>query len=392
MKFDSPVVSLILLLVCSSCATPQGSPGAMADIHPGERPALNTDEAGLWMQLDRAETNLSTSGQVLTDAHLNKYTRKVVCNLAGPYCPDIRVYIVQIPHFNASMAPNGTMQVWTGFMLRAENEAQFAYVLGHEIGHYLRRHSLQQWRNARSTTDILAFFQIAVAGTGFGAAGSLIGSLIAKGSILAFSRDSEREADDVGFELMATAGYDPREAPRIWEGLLKERAASKAGSPFIFFATHPPTDERVETLKTRAEQVAADLRMPTVGKDQYQAAIQPFRGMLLRDELRRREFAETQVILDRMKDTGIGIGELHFFQGELYRLRAEQGDEQKAIAAYQKAIESNDAPAEAYRAMGLMLSKTGERAKARLAFERYLQLKPDADDREMVQAYLKEGG
>jgi predicted Zn-dependent protease len=363
----------------------------LADIHPGTRPALDTDEAGLWMQMARVEKSLRTSGQILTDTRLNEYVRKVVCNMAGPYCPDIRIYIVQTPYFNASMAPNGVMQVWTGLILRADNEAQFAYVLGHEIGHYLRRHSVQSWRNARSMTDILAFIQIAAAGAGFGSAGSLIGGLIAQGSILAFSRDNEREADDVGFELMATAGYDPREAPRIWEGLLKERAASKEGSPFIFFATHPPTDERVETLKTRAEQEVAGLRMPTVGKAQYMAAIQPFRSMFLRDELRRREFAETQVLLDRMKDAGIGLGELHFFQGELCRLRAEQGDEQQAIVAYQKAIESNDAPVETHRALGLMLSRTGERAKARLAFERYLQLKPDADDREMVRAYLKEG-
>jgi predicted Zn-dependent protease len=340
------------------------------------------------MQMDRVETGLRTSGQLITDATLNAYVREVVCKLAGPHCADIRIYIVETPHFNASMAPNGTMQVWTGLLLRAQNEAQLAYVLGHEFGHYLRRHSLQIWRDLRSKSDSLVFFQVLSAAAGVGFAGDLA-QLIAVSSLYAFSRDNEREADDVGFELLAKAGYDPQEASRIWEGLLQEQAASKKGRPVIFFATHPSTEERIETLKARAQQAVAGMQAPVVGKERLLAAMQSFRSTLLRDELRRREFKETQVLLDRLFDDGTRLGELHFFQGELYRLRADSGDEQKAIGAYQKAVELSDAPAEAHRALGLLLSRTGDKARARPAFERYLQLRPDADDREMVREYLK---
>jgi len=376
-------------LLFISCAVPRGDPGAMPDFQPGARPALDTDEAGLWMTMDRVEETLKTSGRRITDPALNTYIRDIVCKLAGPHCSDIRIYIMQQPYFNASMAPNGTMQVWTGFLLRAENEAQLAYVLGHEIGHYQRRHTLQRWRDARSTTDLLVIFQLASIAAGVPVAGQLA-QLVAIGSLHAFSRDNEREADDVGFELMVKAGYDPKEAPRIWEALIKEREASDKEDPFIFLATHPPTEERIETLKTSAREISGSDPRFEVGKDRLYAAISSLRFTLLRDELRRREFKETQVLLDRLIENGAGLGELHFFQGELYRLRAEEGDRAKAVTAYQKALEFEDAPVETHRTLGLLFLKSEEKPNAREALKKYLSLDPDAEDQEMIRAYLQQ--
>lgn len=386
---NNAALLVTVFLACASCAIPRGSPGALPDLPPGQRPALNTDEAGLWMQMDRVEATLRTSGHLVTDPRLKAYVRDIVCKLATAYCADLRIYIVETPHFNASMAPNGTMQVWTGLLLRAQNEAQLAYVLGHETGHYLRRHSLQIWQDLRTKTNALVFFQVLAAGAGVGYVGDLA-QLVALASLYAFSRDNEREADEIGFELMVKAGYDPHEAPVIWEGLMKEQAASKKSEPFIFFATHPSTEERIETLKARAQQASVGLNTPVVGKERLQAALLPFRATLLRDELRRREFAESQVVLDRLIENGVGLGELHFFQGELFRLRGDTGDEEKAIAVYQKAVTFAEAPPETHRALGLLFLKTGAKANARSAFERYLLTSPDAQDREMIRAQLQQ--
>ena len=292
---------VVVFLVCVSCATPRGSPGALPDIKPGQRPALETDEAGLWMVMDRMEQSLRTSGRLLTDVDftaggltdpniadvnlnavrstapaLHSYVRNIVCKLAGAYCSDIRVYVVQNPHFNAAMAPNGAMQVWTGLILRAQNEAQLAYVLSHEFGHYLRRHTLQQFRDVRSKADFLAFLSVAAALAGHGYVGPLA-NLIALASVYKFSRDQEREADELGFELMVRAGYDPREASRILEALVKEREAAEDPDRFIFFSTHPPTDERIETLKEMAEKAVADGGHWIVGRDRFLAATLPLR-------------------------------------------------------------------------------------------------------------------
>jgi len=81
---------------------------------------------------------------------------------------------------------------------------------------------------------------------------------------------------------------------------------------------------------------------------------------------------------------------LHFYQGELFRLRAGEGDEKKAIASYQKALEFHDAPAETHRAMGFLFVRAGDKAQARNSLERYLTIRPDADDRDMIKAHLQE--
>ena len=318
-------LALILVLALGgACATPRGARGALPNLKPGERPAAETDEAGLWMMVDRLERQLRTSGALVNDPALNDYLKGVVCRLVPQECESIRIYVVQTPYFNASMAPNGTMQVWTGLLLRAESEAQLAYVLGHEIGHYQRRHTVQLWRDLRTKANAAMVFSVLTAGAGVGVLG-LLGQLAALGSVLAFSRDNEREADDIGVELMAKAGYDQREAARIWEALEKERKAAETSRPFVFFATHPPTDERIEALRALASK--ASPATTTVERERFLDATVPHRAAWLRDELRLREFKGSQVVLERLRAGGVRPGEVYYFQGELHRLRAEKDDD-----------------------------------------------------------------
>jgi predicted Zn-dependent protease len=337
--------------------------------------------------MDRVERSLRGSGQLLDDPRVTRFVDQLVCRLAAELCADVRVYVVRTPHFNATMGPNGVMQVWTGLLLRVENEAQLAFVLGHEIGHYRRRHSIQRWRDARLKGDVVAFFKLLTDAAGVGFVGPLA-DLVALGSVFAFSRDHEREADDIGLRLMTTHGYEPAEAPRIWELLLKEREAGEQPTPLIFFATHPPTEERIATLRARSRLVPPGGER-RVGRESLLEAVLPVRGILLRDELRRRDFARTQVLLDRLVSTAIRVGELQFFQGELFRLRGDDGDEDRALTAYTEALQSAGAPAETHRAIGLLAMRRGEKDRARSAFLAYLEAVPGADDREMVLDYVE---
>lgn len=389
MKRLAAGAALLTVLAATACATPRGSPGAAADLQAGQRPAPGSDEGGLWMQMDRVEQSLQTSGRLVTDAALHAYLRGIVCRLASEHCADIRLYVVQTPHFNASMAPNGAMQVWTGLLLRADNEAQLAYVLGHELAHYLRRHSVQRWRDMRTKTNVAAVFTVLTAAAGQGYIGSLA-QLAALGSILAFSRDNEREADEIGLELTARAGYDPREAPKIWEALDRERRAGKDSEPLIFFATHPPTEERIGTLKELAGKAYTPDRIMTDGGQTHATILAPLRATLLRDELRLRDFARSQVLLERLLAGEPTSGQLHFFQGELYRLRGGDGDAARALASYERALTVGGAPPETNRAAGLLLMREGDKERARAAFDRYLTEAPGAEDRPMIQSYLEQ--
>jgi predicted Zn-dependent protease len=155
MRLGKAAVGLSLLV--SACA----GTGQVGDVKPGDEPELTTVEAGLRMKMDEAERSFAASALIIKDPELQNYLDGVVCRLAEKICPDIRLYIVKIPYFNASMAPNGVMQVWTGLLLRVENEAQLATVLAHELAHYKKRHSIKMWNSARNTTDFLAFFSIA---------------------------------------------------------------------------------------------------------------------------------------------------------------------------------------------------------------------------------------
>jgi predicted Zn-dependent protease len=382
---------------------PGAGPGVplIPELSPGRRPALATDEAGWWMVMDRAEAKLRTAGNLVRDEALNQYVKGIVCRLAGPYCPDIRVYLLRVPYFNASMAPNGVMQVWTGLLLRTRNEAQLAAVLGHELGHYLRRHTLHRWRAVKTTTNALIFFQIGAALGGVPAAGQ-IGTLIALGSLTGFSRDQERESDRMGLQLMTKIGYDPRESSKLWQNLIREEEADEdKKSRFMFFSTHPAPEERSETLKgLAADAIKAGSAVET-GDERFRKIVLPRRQDYLRDELRLRRFSRSEELLKMLLEDGVDVGDLHFFMGELYRLRGKKADEDKkgevddnakALAAYAKALDAGGAPPEIHRSLGLIYLKYGQSEKARAAFAKYLELKPDADDIEIIKSMTQPMG
>ena len=371
-------------LLLAACAT-----APLPDVEPGTQPALDSDEAGLWMFMDGVEQGLRTSGRTITDPELNRYVHGIICRLAPAHCPDLRVYIVETPHFNAAMAPNGFMQVWTGLMLRAQNEAQLAYVLGHEIAHYQRRHTVQQWRVIRNTTSALAFMQLATAAAGHGYAGD-IAQYVALAGIMAYSRDMERESDDIGIDLLAKAGYDPREASRIWKALEAEREAAEDPEAFIFFATHPSTKERIGTLETRAEQLVQTQGAGERRQTAYLDATRNFRAVWLRDEIRKRDFAASEVVLDHLATGGDRPAEVHYFRGELHRLRGDDDDLEKALECYGQAADFEDVSPVVYRDMGLVHWKLGHEDQARENLEEYLERAPQASDHAMIRAYLLE--
>ena len=375
-------VALFGLLLTASCA----STDAITDIRPGQLPAANTDEAGLWMVFDRAESELQTSGRIVQDPVVGAYVHSIVCNLSPEHCDHIRTYVVRSAKFNASMAPNGVMHVWTGLLLRAENEAQVAFVIGHELAHYTKRHSLKRWRDLRAKTTGLAFFQVATAAAGVGVVGDVatLGTIV---SVYSFSRDQEREADKLGLRMMADAGYDPREAVKIWKTLIEEKEASSDPDRSIFFSTHPSTEERIESLAEMAGAQQGGAQR--LRRDEFLAVVEPFRSRWISDEFRYRDYGMLEALLDHQAKTSASPGLVQFFRGEFFRLRRDEGDDAKALTAYQSAVEDGGAPAEAFRSLGLVHWARGDTEQARQAFERYLTEEPLAEDRAMIESYLE---
>jgi predicted Zn-dependent protease len=347
------------------------------------RPDLATDEGGLWALMDREETRLRRSPFAIRDAVLRDYLQGIACKLAGEHCPDVRVYAVRTPFFNASMAPNGMMQVWSGLLLRVENEAQLAAVLGHEIAHYLQRHTLDRLRDVKSRSAFATFM------AAFGVVG-LVGQLATLASAFGFTRDQEREADSIGLALMRDAGYDPRECSKVWDNLRAEAAASPGADEARrnpMFATHPPSDERSQTLA----KLAADANGGELGAAEYAARLEPLRFGLLEDELKRGQYDETLVLLARMLKRSPDEPGLLYFRGEAYRLRGKDGDLDLALADLRQASALEKAPPQVHRSLGYIHQRLGQASDAGTAFSRYLELVPDAPDAGLIRTYLPEG-
>ncbi|GAB3757029.1 hypothetical protein GCM10028796_00470 [Ramlibacter monticola] len=346
------------------------------------RPAVDTDEGGLWGLMDREEQRIRRSPLTIHDQAFQQYLRDLVCKLAGDFCPDVRVYPVRMPHFNAMMAPNGMMVVWSGLMLRAENEAQLAAVLGHELGHYMEKHTVEQLR-AQKDTAVLGTLVGLVGGVG-----TFLGQMGLAASLFAFSREHEGRADRIGVRLMRHAGYDAREAASVWDNLLQElkvTGGKEAGKSGDIFDTHPTSAGRRDELLTLAAGAGGD-----TGEERYRKAIAPLRLGWLQDEVKRGQYEESLVLFDRMLQRDAKDAEALFARGEVYRLREDSGDAERALQDLDRASRLAQAPAEAFRSLGLLHRERRDTVAAAQAFQSYLAKAPKASDAAMVRAYLTE--
>lgn len=363
----------------------------------------NRDELGLWQVCGELEEQLVASNLRITDPNLNQYLVDVMQRLLGEQAKNVRVYPMRNPDFNASMTPNGMMIVNSGLLARVRNEAQLAAVLGHESGHYLRRHTLQSWRTRRTTSAVMAFVA-AGGGAATGYTGTNwydLANAINNGlllSVFSYSRELESEADAYGLKLLTEAQYPPQSASQVWAQLIEERKASASARKKKYkdnstssLSTHPPTAERMMDLAQTAEQVERAMSPVQAHFDarlkEFLVAVAPLRPMLLEEQIKLNDPGASLYLINSLAMDGWDCV-LRFYEGEAYRLRDEMGDADKAAAAYKAAVQSPDAIPEAYRAYGYSQLKNGSREEGRAALTRYLEMRPQAADVEMVRFTL----
>lgn len=357
----------------------------------------NVDERGMWMVDDESERITRDSRLVIRDEALNNYVRSVLCRAVGEErCRGVRIYILRVPVFNASMSPNGTMRIYSGLLLRMRNEAELASILGHEFAHFELRHSLTDFRRRRSSSDLLAWTAVlgALAATYGSGGGQYYGDprISVYGALACFNRDQEREADILGFGYIAAAKYRPSAASEVWRSAMNEADATMVGRALrsrrydtvAFFASHPTDLERADYLSVLANRVPGG---EYEGRGAYQAAMAPWLDQFLEDQIKLNDFAGTEYLITRLGSEG-WTAPLLLARGELYRLRANPRDLPNAVNFYRQALELQaDLPA-AYRGMGLSLLRMDRKSEAMPALARYLELKPDALDADMIRSLV----
>jgi predicted Zn-dependent protease len=188
-------------------------------------------------------------------ARVRAITQRLVSQTTA-FRPDAKnwqweVHVISLPEVNAWAMPGGKMAIYTGLIdkLKATDD-EIAAVMGHEIAHALREHSREQ-----ISRQMGAQMAIGIAGALFGVGdlGQSVAGLVADVTLnLPKSRTAEVEADRIGVELAARAGFDPRAAVTLWEKMGKQGGGS--GGP-NFLSTHPSHENRISDLKDYSARV-----------------------------------------------------------------------------------------------------------------------------------------
>ena len=143
---------------------------------------------------------------------------------------------------NAFALPGGKIGVHTGILPIANSPGQLAAIMGHEVGHVIKRHGKKRYSQGVAS-------QVGVGLVGIfagGVAGRAAGAGVKYGVLLPFSRSHESEADIVGLELMSKAGFNPHESVKLWQNM---HAASGGKAPPQFLSTHPSGKTRIRELQ-----------------------------------------------------------------------------------------------------------------------------------------------
>jgi predicted Zn-dependent protease len=151
---------------------------------------------------------------------------------------------------NAYCMPGGKIMVYSGLVEQLDlTDAEMAAVIGHEMAHALREHSRE--RISRAYAQQLALAGVAVV-TGAGEGALNLANTVASVTFqLPHSREQESEADTIGLELMARAGYDPNAAVSVWKKML---STNQGGTP-QFLSTHPSPQTRIQDLQALVPKV-----------------------------------------------------------------------------------------------------------------------------------------
>jgi predicted Zn-dependent protease len=251
-------LAVVVLQGCHSVRTTQ--PGVVG-VERTQRMSPLISEADLQAGAAQAYRDLLTQaaeqGRLDTDRAALDRARSISRRLIAQtqvFRPDApgwswEIHVIASPEVNAWCMPGGKLALYTGLLERVQpSAAELAAVIGHEIAHALREHARERASRA-FTQGLLLDILGAAAGVD---PGSIDFARLALEVTLNFpnSREQEDEADRIGVELAARAGYDPRAAVTLWQKLIE----LNGGAPPEFLSTHPSANARIRAVARYAER------------------------------------------------------------------------------------------------------------------------------------------
>ena len=263
---------LLILFGLSACATSPTGRSQLMLVSPDE--AISSSREAYVQTLLPLQKEGKVDSNTATSQRVRLITGRIIAQAIRLY-PHTRnwdwsVKVIDDPEMvNAWCMAGGKMAIYTGLIEKLNaTDDEIAQVMGHEISHALANHTAEQMSMAMAT-------QLGMSGVAIAAGNSAYKGAILSGSSLAAataitlpnSRTAETEADQMGIELAARAGYDPRSAVTLWQKMAK---VSGGGQP-QFLSTHPSPANRQERLRYLANQVMGYYL------EQYQRPVYPLR-------------------------------------------------------------------------------------------------------------------
>src|SRR5688572_23524377 len=193
-----------------------------------------------------------------TIGYLRGIGQRLVRQAPGPRYP-YTFSAADYREINAFALPGGPIWIHRGVLHAATNESQLAGVLAHEIAHIAQRHAADQLTSLTLTNWGLGLLGAVLGNSGGASAAQMAAGFLANGVFLKFSRDDEREADQVGLQIMRRAGWDPRGMVELFE-VLRREGSRDPGSVEMFFSTHPPPQDRIRLLQSVVGRTPAGRR------------------------------------------------------------------------------------------------------------------------------------
>ena len=221
-----------------------------------------------WLRVFRSQV------RTIDDPLLHDYLEHLVYKLVSESKLEdrrVEVVIIDSPEINAFAVPGGIIGINNGLLLYAQTEDELATVLSHEIAHLSQRHfsrgvEFQQKNQPLTLAAMIAsFVLLATAGADAGMAAMSATQAAAQSSALRYSRTNEQEADRVGMQTLAEAGFDPHAAPAMFERMMQASRYSSSERVPEYLRSHPLTENRVADTRNRARQYPP--QEPTVSLD-----------------------------------------------------------------------------------------------------------------------------
>lgn len=412
----------LVIILAAGCTTSSTSDVVNLGQDPGGDYVPLKEEVWANEQADLFHEEFVKKGLLYNDPDMLGYLADLKERLLKdkPYSDQINIYIIRSATPNAFAMPNGNIYIHSGLLTPLTQEDQLAAILAHEVIHVAHRHGVKGIIDRKNTLVGAHVADFLTGGLGLVYFGAIA-------TIMDYSRDQERAADTEGYALYVSAGYSPDAMLTAFE--------SMQGHPELkhvtqsIYSSHPDYEERIATLRemvsggvdTGGEEGYSDASVNTadVDSNRFLTMKAELVELNINMRLRHRQFKLAQSIIDQVSVTWPESSQLDFYRGEVafgmakYPRDAAKEDHwiatgkttgfdeleeqykrdvennlQVAAQNYQASLNHANVFAPSYKRMGEVFERQGDSEKAKQAYTQYLEIAPDAMDRQYVEYRL----